>query len=147
MYLLHQSNIEKVEISNRQQLEYIHNRVVNQFSSSVHNLAGLVAGMKSYINMSEEMPNQDQFQKFVQSQLNDIDSKDSIVISVIDTSHIFRQAFTRYENDPAQLVGRSVRDFRSEEKIKALDDLMKTCLLYTSPSPRDKRQSRMPSSA
>ena len=27
-----------------------------------------------------------------------------------------------------------------------IDDL-KTCLLYTSPSPRDKRQSRMPSSA
>ena len=26
-------------------------------------------------------------------------------------------------------------------------DLLKTCLLYTSPSPRDKRQSRMPSSA
>ena len=26
-------------------------------------------------------------------------------------------------------------------------DLMKGCLLYTSPSPRDKRQSRMPSSA
>ena len=25
--------------------------------------------------------------------------------------------------------------------------LLKTCLLYTSPSPRDKRQSRMPSSA
>ena len=24
---------------------------------------------------------------------------------------------------------------------------LKTCLLYTSPSPRDKRQSRMPSSA
>ncbi|WP_299681938.1 HAMP domain-containing sensor histidine kinase [uncultured Dokdonia sp.] len=126
VYLLHQSNLEKVEISNRQQLEYIHNRAVNQFSSSVHNLAGLVAGMKSYINMSEEMPSQDQFQKFVQSQLNDIDSKDSIAVSVIDTSHIFRQAFTRYENDPAQLIGRSVRDFRSEEKIKALDDLMKT---------------------
>ena len=26
-------------------------------------------------------------------------------------------------------------------------DICKTCLLYTSPSPRDKRQSRMPSSA
>ena len=26
-------------------------------------------------------------------------------------------------------------------------DLIKNCLLYTSPSPRDKRQSRMPSSA
>ena len=27
------------------------------------------------------------------------------------------------------------------------DDRLKRCLLYTSPSPRDKRQSRMPSSA
>ena len=27
------------------------------------------------------------------------------------------------------------------------DALMEVCLLYTSPSPRDKRQSRMPSSA
>ena len=27
------------------------------------------------------------------------------------------------------------------------EKLCKTCLLYTSPSPRDKRQSRMPSSA
>lgn len=126
VYLLHQNNIEKVKISNKQQLEYIHNRAVNQFSSSVQNLAGLVAGMKSYVNMSEEMPSQRQFQKFVQSQLNDIDSKDSIVISVIDTSHIFRQAFTRYENDPAQLIGRSVKDIRSKEKIEALESLMKT---------------------
>ena len=27
------------------------------------------------------------------------------------------------------------------------DDLNKTCLLYTSPSPRDRQKSRMPSSA
>ena len=29
----------------------------------------------------------------------------------------------------------------------AMDSLLRLCLLYTSPSPRDKRQSRMPSSA
>ena len=33
------------------------------------------------------------------------------------------------------------------EKIKSEIDDIKGCLLYTSPSPRDKRQSRMPSSA
>ena len=33
-----------------------------------------------------------------------------------------------------------------QEVDKAIDDT-KSCLLYTSPSPRDKRQSRMPSSA
>lgn len=124
--LLNQNNLEKVKESNQQRLEYIHNRAVNQFSSSVDNMAGLVAGMKSYLNMSEVMPTQDQFQEFVQSQLDDIESKDSIAISVIDTSHVFRQAFTRYENDPAHLIGRSVRDFRSEEKIARLEALMKT---------------------
>ena len=30
---------------------------------------------------------------------------------------------------------------------KTVDEINKHCLLYTSPSPRDKRQSRMPSSA
>ena len=35
------------------------------------------------------------------------------------------------------------RDFQ----IKAIKELLNGCLLYTSPSPRDKRQSRMPSSA
>ena len=35
---------------------------------------------------------------------------------------------------------------RTKEKLLAADD-SEFCLLYTSPSPRDKRQSRMPSSA
>ena len=36
---------------------------------------------------------------------------------------------------------------RMENLIRDLLSLSKICLLYTSPSPRDKRQSRMPSSA
>ena len=35
---------------------------------------------------------------------------------------------------------------QEEDRLKMVD-LFHTCLLYTSPSPRDKRQSRMPSSA
>ena len=34
-----------------------------------------------------------------------------------------------------------------EGQVRARSSLGKSCLLYTSPSPRDKRQSRMPSSA
>ena len=34
-----------------------------------------------------------------------------------------------------------------DQKIYAATDVLYLCLLYTSPSPRDKRQSRMPSSA
>ena len=35
----------------------------------------------------------------------------------------------------------------SEDKIDAFSDTLETCLLYTSPSPRDLYRSRMPSSA
>ena len=34
-----------------------------------------------------------------------------------------------------------------EKWVKTGDDMIKTCLLYTSPSPRDRQKSRMPSSA
>ena len=39
------------------------------------------------------------------------------------------------------------KDISLEEFFKELGKTVRTCLLYTSPSPRDKRQSRMPSSA
>ena len=34
-----------------------------------------------------------------------------------------------------------------KNEVKAIEDLCKVCLLYTSPSPRDRTRSRMPSSA
>jgi flagellar biosynthesis protein FlhA len=42
---------------------------------------------------------------------------------------------------------RTIRNVKNEEKIKAEDVEVEDCLLYTSPSPRDRQKSRMPSSA
>ena len=44
-----------------------------------------------------------------------------------------------YENTKSKITG--------NDSIIKLDITPNSCLLYTSPSPRDKRQSRMPSSA
>ena len=41
----------------------------------------------------------------------------------------------------------AVRSLRKKRDFKVPPSALTTCLLYTSPSPRDKRQSRMPSSA
>ena len=46
--------------------------------------------------------------------------------------------------DPARVI-QELRRISAE--LDALGDKVVPCLLYTSPSPRDKRQSRMPSSA
>ena len=55
-------------------------------------------------------------------------------------------------NDEARIVRderNSLHDQRNKvmEEIMAYRDEMKSCLLYTSPSPRDRQKSRMPSSA
>ena len=52
------------------------------------------------------------------------------------------QQYTPTVDDPDSWLSGVGRSFNEIQKGIAL-----TCLLYTSPSPRDKRQSRMPSSA
>ena len=48
----------------------------------------------------------------------------------------------------SQAVGLGANtDFSLMSLFLRADIIVKSCLLYTSPSPRDKRQSRMPSSA
>ena len=49
-----------------------------------------------------------------------------------------------------KIVGSGARPISMDsglQEIKGLAEQLSSCLLYTSPSPRDKRQSRMPSSA
>ena len=56
------------------------------------------------------------------------------------------QAFNRVKIRNLK-TGRVVeKTFKSGESVEAAD-VMDTCLLYTSPSPRDRTRSRMPSSA
>ena len=53
------------------------------------------------------------------------------------------EGWYRYYN----LEGEKTDEHRSRLLCRFLDEETYHCLLYTSPSPRDKRQSRMPSSA
>ena len=56
---------------------------------------------------------------------------------------------TEYETSPVDQAAKYKDHGFKNLHIVDLDGALtgKTCLLYTSPSPRDKRQSRMPSSA
>ena len=69
--------------------------------------------------------------------------------------------YLKYLNDNAYIVKKEVTTHnfqvkgRNELNMKLVEDYMKwlgcdhviSCLLYTSPSPRDRQKSRMPSSA
>ena len=57
----------------------------------------------------------------------------------------FPAKFQSWDLDPAILFDAPVQKKEATPKARVVEHL--DCLLYTSPSPRDKRQSRMPSSA
>jgi two-component system sensor histidine kinase/response regulator len=120
-----QDNFEQKELEARQlKLTNQHQQSIDQFKSSVDKVTALVSGMRSYMNMSPEHPSATEFQTFVRNQYNDLRLRDSLVVTFIDTAHIFRQSFSYGLVDPANLVGRSVTTFRSREKIEELDQLM-----------------------
>ena len=64
---------------------------------------------------------------------------------VIDVDPEFDNTDEWYESIPAEV--RPHKDQPFYHLLAENADSYYTCLLYTSPSPRDKRQSRMPSSA
>ena len=53
--------------------------------------------------------------------------------------------FTRAQSET--LFNDIETELKNDERGNMLTSVMKTCLLYTSPSPRDRQKSRMPSSA
>ena len=57
------------------------------------------------------------------------------------------RALTHERLEAAALPKRKLLNHRSPKYLSTLRQRRGLCLLYTSPSPRDKRQSRMPSSA
>lgn len=105
-------------------LETAHSRATKQFAHSIDKFASIVSGMRSYINLSEELPNAEEFQLFMRNQLSAIGYKDSIVVSFIDTTHTFVYSFTRNSLNPANLVNKSVSSIRSDLEIARLNKLM-----------------------
>lgn len=115
------------------ELEQAHVRAVEQFHSSIEKFAAVVSGMSSFMNLSSGLPSQMELQQFVKYQLDNLSYRDSVVVSFLDTSHVFRYSFTRYEIDPGGLIGRSVMALRTKEKIAKLDQLMESSELQLFP--------------
>ena len=77
-------------------------------------------------------------------------SKPEIIDDAIALSYIYVPAYTTTSKDvrivPVDNKRYTMRDIgKLEKRIERLEYY--TCLLYTSPSPRDRQKSRMPSSA
>lgn len=124
LYYLNYSQ-NQIGLENRQlKLAQTHNRAISQFSNSIDKFASVVAGMHAYVNQADQMPGVKELQAFVNQQLKDINYKDSIVVSFIDTTHTFQFTFNKTELDPSNLTGKKVGSLRDSEEIERLNRLM-----------------------
>lgn len=71
------------------QLENVNKRAVNVFKNSLHNFSTLTAGLKSFVNNSEQTPGPDQIRNYLFEQFEELNIQDSLIISFIDTEGIF----------------------------------------------------------
>lgn len=102
----------------------VHQETVRVFQNSVDQFAMFMSGIRSYMVNSENLPTQDELRNFVEYQLKGLSYTDSLVLTYVDTTHIFKYSFSRTQVDPGQLIGTSVRDIRGEDEIARLDALM-----------------------
>jgi len=130
--LLLNSQQESEQNRLRTELRKSHKEVVLRIETGINVYATLVSSIRSFMKNSAEFPSELQLQSYLRDLVEKIDFNDSIIISYVDTAHYFQYVITPYELDPANLKGSDVKSFRSDEEIKALDDLMKgdEILLY-----------------
>ncbi|MBX2842930.1 MAG: hypothetical protein KTR26_14260 [Flammeovirgaceae bacterium] len=125
-YAIVKNDNKRLANTRQLKLQSVHNRAINKLTISIGKFAGMVSGMKSFMNLSPKLPSDQLLQKFVRNQIDDIGYQDSIVVSYVDTLHVFQYCFSKTQMDPANLVGKSVKKLRDSTEIKSLNELLKT---------------------
>ena len=121
------SSIEEKEADKRNiRLLAMHEDAISEIQGSVNNFATLTSGIGSFIKYAEEIPSSNELQDYVNHLLRNLAYEDSIVVSFVDTNHIFKCSFTRTLSNPQGLLGTSVKQFRNEEEIRGLDNIMRS---------------------
>ena len=117
-------NNKAVEREIQEQLIKDHHQTVIRIESGINVYATLVSSIRAYLQNSSDFPTQNQLQSYLKDLIRDLDFKDSIIVSWVDTNEVFRYSVTPYVVDPAKLAGTSVKKLRPKKMVDKLDALM-----------------------
>lgn len=108
------------------ELKIAHIRSVEQVSLSLNVFGAVASGVQGFVNSSEEMPNSETLQKFLNLQLENIYYESQIALSFIDTTDVFKYSFTRDSINPYDLEGRKMSSLRSKEEVIKINEILNT---------------------
>lgn len=115
-------NSERQKSYNR--LQEVHKETILKLEYGINVYATIVSSIRSYIQNGKDFPTEDQLQSYLFDLLKDLDFKDSIVVSWVDTNQVFRYCVTPYKTDPFFLNGKNVAELRPAFEIDKLNKLM-----------------------
>ena len=124
LQLLLNSNQEAEEKQRIDRLNRVHSETVLKIKTGINVYSTVVSSLRAYIENSENFPEEIQMQAYLQDLIKDIDFKDSIIVSWVDTNQIFQYTVTPYEIDPFKLKGTNVGTLRPHFEIEKLNKLM-----------------------
>lgn len=117
------NNTEKQKQIN--ELNKIHLNAVSDAKAGIDNYATLVSSIRGFVKNSKEFPKEKQIQNYLSDLLKDLKFNDSLLVNYVDKNHVIKYVITPNQIDPSNLKGISTNDFRPEEEVKKLEDLMK----------------------
>ena len=126
LQILINSHTRALEKENKEKLIKIHSDAMLRSKAGIDVYAALVSSLRSHIKNSPELPTEENLQKFLNDLIEDLEFNDSIVVSYLNTNHVFEYVFTPTKIDIAKLKGSNVSDFRPEKEIEKLNNLMKS---------------------
>lgn len=108
----------------RDRLTKIQSDAVLRVETGINIYSTVISSLRAYIENSETFPSEIELQHFLHDLVKDINFKDSIVVSWVDTNQYFKYVVTPNQIDPFHLKGINVASFRPDFEIKKLNALM-----------------------
>lgn len=105
-------------------LNKIHNESILKVETGFNVYATVVSSIRAYIDNSKEYPTEKQLQEYLFDLTKEINFKDSIVVSLIDTTHTFKYVVSRNKIDAHNLKGINIGDLRPKSEIIKLNNMM-----------------------
>jgi len=102
----------------------VQEETVLRIETGINVYSTVVSSLKSFVQNRDEFPNDIQMQGFLSELIENIDFKDSIAVSFIDTNQIFQYTVTPFQIDPFNLQGLDVSKLRPDAEVQKLNKLM-----------------------
>ena len=100
--------------------------VISSFEKELDKFAMMVLGIRKQIQAIDHTPDPNELQSFLHAQLEGMNFQDSLVISFLDTNHIFQYSVTSTTIYANELAGESVTNIRDSVEVNRLNKLMNT---------------------